>query len=417
MVVAHDLFFARRFPMKRYAQWLLTLLLGLVILSPAATSAQQTVQPEPSFPIIPGLEKAVDFWKKVFTEYSLSQLIFFDPVDMGKIYEVLDVGEANRSQTYIDGERARIAAAYGVEVGRIQAQRGVRERTLAGLKLSGRYMQHIEQIFREKNLPVELGYLPLVESSFNINARSFAGATGMWQFMQVTGKEHRLRVDRVIDERKDPLESTRAAASLLNQNYQVLGNWPLALTAYNYGAGGLARAVAERQSDNLVELIQEYNHPYWGFAPKNFYAEFLAAVDIAKNMNLYFPGIELDMPLAVQEIELKKSVSLSVLAKSNGLTHSQLLGWNPALSAQIRSVPAGYRVKVPLDSKIEPMVLVMQSRAQEQPPVVRHRVKRGETLMQIARRYGASVDRILQINGMRKTHLLQVGMTLLIPKV
>src|ERR1700746_702120 len=123
--------------------------------------------------------------------------------------------------------------------------------------------------------------------------------------MRATGKEFRLRIDRIIDERKDPLESTRAAAALLDQNYQALGNWPLALTAYNYGAGGLARAVAEIQSDDLVELIRDYNHEYWGFAPKNFYAEFLAAVEVAKNSKQYFPELEFDSPLAVKEIELK----------------------------------------------------------------------------------------------------------------
>ena len=403
--------------MKRHAQWFLSLFLSLVILSPVAISAQQPAEFDASFPTIPGLEKSVECWKKIFTQYTLSQLVFFDPLDMGKIYEVLDVGEANRPQAYIDGEKARIAAVYGVDVERIQAQRGVKERMLTGLKRSGRYMQHIEKAFREKHLPVELGYLPLVESSFDINARSFAGAMGMWQFMPITGKEYRLRIDRSIDERKDPLESTRAAAALLNQNYQILGSWPLALTAYNYGAGGIARAVAERQSDNLVELIRDYNHPYWGFAPKNFYAEFLAAVDVARNMNQYFPGIELDATLAVQEIELKKSLSLGALAKSTGLTHSELLGWNPALTAQIRLIPAGYRVKVPLDSKTEPMVQITQTRVQKQPQVVRHRVKRGETLMHIAQRYGASVDRIMQLNGLRKTRLLQVGMTLLIPKL
>jgi membrane-bound lytic murein transglycosylase D len=403
--------------MKRHAQWFLSVFLCLAICSPVVISAQQTAEFDASFPTVPGLEKSVEFWKKIFTQYTLSQLVFFDPLDMGRIYEVLDLGETSRSQAYIDGEKARIAAAYGVDVERIQAQRGIKERMLAGLKRSGRYMEHIEKVFREKNLPVELGYLPLVESSFDINARSFAGAMGMWQFMRITGKEYRLRIDRSIDERKDPLESTRAAAALLNQNYQTLGSWPLALTAYNYGAGGIARAVADRESDNLVELIRDYNHPYWGFAPKNFYAEFLAAVDVAKNMNQHFPGIELDAPLAVQEIELTKSVSLSALAKTTGLTHSELLGWNPALTAQIRSIPAGYRVKVPLDSKTEPIVQVAQTRVQEQPEVVRHRVKRGETLLQIARRYGASVDRIMQINGMRKTHMLHIGMTLLIPRV
>lgn len=368
------------------------------------------------FPLLPGLEKPVEFWKKIFTQYSLSQLVFFDPLDMSRIYEVVDVGQQNRSQDYIDGEKARIAAIHGVELVRVQAQRGIKERMLAGLKRSGRYMRHIEQIFIEKMIPVELGYLPLVESSFDINARSFAGATGMWQFMRATGKEFRLRIDRAIDERKDPLESTRAAAALLSQNYQVLGSWPLALTAYNYGAGGLSRAVAQMQSDDLVELIRDYNHPYWGFAPKNFYAEFLAAVDVAKNINQYFPGLELDAPLAVQEIELKTNVSLGALAKTHGLTHTQLLGWNPALTSHVRLIPAGYRVKVPLDSKTEPLVQVVQTRVQE-PQFVRHRVKRGETLLNIARRYGASVERILQINGLRKAHLLQVGMTLLIPKL
>jgi len=403
--------------MKRYTRWFFSVLLSLALFSPFTIYAQEAPQLENPFPITPGLESAVEFWKKVFTQYSLSQLIFFDPLDMSRIYEVMDVGEGNRPQSYIDGERARIAATYGVDMERIQAQRGVKERMLSGLKRSGRYMQHIEKVFREKNLPVELGYLPLVESSFEIGARSFAGATGMWQFMPVTGKEYGLRIDRAIDERRDPFESTRAAAALLNQNFQILGSWPLALTAYNYGAGGIARAVAEQQSDNLVELIRDYNNPYWGFAPKNFYAEFLAAVDVAKNIDQYFPGTELDAPLTVQEIELKKSVSLGVLAKNTRLSHSELLGWNPALSPQTRSIPAGYRVKIPLDTKTEPIVLVSQTRVQEQPEFVRHRVKRGETLQQIARRYGASVERIMQINGMRKSRLLQAGSTILIPKV
>src|SRR5207244_13017678 len=116
-------------------------------------------------------------------------------------------------------------------------------------------------------------------------------------------------------------------------------------------------------------------------------------------------------------IELKNSASLGALAKTTGLTHSQILGWNPALTSHLRLIPAGYRVKVPLDSKTEPLVQVVQPRGQEQSQFVRHRVKRGETVLNIARRYGASVERILQINGLRKTHLLQVGMTLLIPKL
>ena len=407
--------------MKHKARWLLSIFLCWLTIFPLTLGAETTPATDDPFPLLPGLEKPVEFWKKIFTEYSLSQLVFFDPLDMGNIYEVLDVGEGNRSQSFIDGERERIAAAHGVDVERVKAQRGIKEQMMEGLKRSGRYMQHIEQIFRGKNLPVELGYLPLVESSFDINARSSVGAMGMWQFMRTTGKEFSLRIDRVMDERKDPLESTRAAAALLDQNYQILGNWPLALTAYNYGAGGLVRAVTEIQSDNLVDLIQNYNNPYWGFAPKNFYAEFLAAIDIAKNVDQYFPGLQLHPAVTINEIALKKVSSLISLAQSTGFTLQEFLEWNPALSRGMRVVPAGYRVKLPADRNMEPIVEVAQHEPQHRerarPKVLRHRVKRGETILQIAKRYGASVERILQVNGIRKAHLLRVGTTLLIPRV
>jgi membrane-bound lytic murein transglycosylase D len=179
----------------------------------------------------------------------------------------------------------------------------------------------------------------------------------------------------------------------------------------------MARAVAEVGSDDLVELIQNYNHPYWGYPPKNFYAEFLVAVDIGKNFKQYFPGLELDSPVTIREIELKSNTSLASVINSSGLNRDDFLGWNPALSKGARIVPAGYRVKLPTDKTMERIVEVTERRAQEQPQVVRHRVKRGETLLHIARRYGASVEKILQVNGLRKAHLLQVGMTLLIPKV
>jgi peptidoglycan lytic transglycosylase D len=407
--------------MKHATRSFLLLVFFCLMISPVSLQAQTDPSKENPFPLLPGLEKPVEFWQKIFTEYSISQLVFFDPLDMSKIYEVVDVGEQDRSQTYIDAEKARIAAANGVDVERVKAQRGIKERTIDGLKRSGRYMRHIEQVFRDKGLPVELGYLPLVESSFNINARSYVGATGMWQFMRATAKEFRLRMDRVIDERKDPLESTRAAAALLEQNYQTLGNWPLALTAYNYGAGGLSRAVAAIQSDNLVDLIENYSHPYWGFAPKNFYAEFLVAVDVAKNVERYFPGLELHPAVVIREVELKKASSLTSLANSHGLPLHQFLEWNPALSAGMKVVPAGYRVKLPAGGKIEPLVEVAerqpQPQAKEQLQLVRHRVKRGETVLQIAQRYGSSVEKILQANGIRRAHLLKPGVTLLIPKL
>ena len=405
--------------MKHISRWLEVFLLGLLLCSPAELHAQGKPAGENPLPLLPGLENAFEFWKRVFSEYSSAQLIFFDPLDMSRIYEVQDVGEDSRPNKYISGEISRIAAAQGVDPDRVKAQRGIKERTAAGIKRSGKYLAQMQQIFRERGLPAEIAYLPIVESSYDINARSNVGALGMWQFMRATGKQFNMRVDRNVDERKDPLESTRAAAAYLKQAYESLGSWPLAITSYNYGPAGMARAVSEVGSNDLVALIQRYNHHYWGFAPKNFYAEFLAAVEIGRNVNKYFPGLEVDPPLAVEEVEVAKSTTVAALASAKGLTSQQLLEWNPALSHAGATVHAGYRVKLPAGGKAEIVVAEAapsRPQARTQPQVVHHRVKPGETLIHIAQRYGASLERILEANGLRRTSLLRVGMTLLIPR-
>ncbi|TMA87985.1 MAG: LysM peptidoglycan-binding domain-containing protein [Deltaproteobacteria bacterium] len=407
--------------MKHARRWLLALCFSILTLSPAGVIAESELSNRSPFPVPSGLESSVDFWKKVFTEYSLSQLIYFDALDTSKIYEVTDVGEGSRSNEYLNAERARVAAANGVDIERVKTQRGVKERTAAGLKRSGRYIRQIQQIFRDRDLPPELTYLPIVESSYDIYARSSVGALGIWQFMPRTGREY-MRVNTAIDERRDPFESSRAAAAYLKQAYEFLGSWPLAITSYNYGQGGIARAVAEVGSDNLVDLIQRYNHPNWGFAPKQFYAEFLAAVEIGTNLNKYFPDLELDASVEIKEVELSSTTALASMITSSGLSRDEFLGWNPALGTATRVVPAGYRVKLPVDRTVAPLVTVAQiqqaaRQPQAKPQIVHHRVKRGETVIEIARRYGASVERILQINGIRKAHLVKVGTTLVIPKI
>jgi membrane-bound lytic murein transglycosylase D len=340
---------------------------------------------------------------------------------MTNIYEVVEVGEDNRTDDYINGERERIAALNNIDIERVKAQRGIKERTAAGIKRSGRYLAQIQQIFRERGLPPELTYLPIVESSYDIGARSSVGAVGVWQFMPRTGREY-MRVGAGIDERRDPLESSRAAASYLKQAYDYLGSWPLAITSYNYGQAGMARAVAEVGSDNLVDLIQQYTHPYWGFPPKQFYAEFLAAVEIGSNPSQYYPGLQHEASVAIKEVEVTGRRTLAALVASSGLSRDEFLGWNPALHPTVRLVPAGYRVKLPYDRTMSPLVEVAQisTAAPRKAPsaeVTQHRVKRGETLVQIAQRYGASVQRILQVNGIRQAHLIKVGTLLRIPKI
>ena len=182
--------------------------------------------------------------------------------------------------------------------------------------------------------------------------------------------------------------------------------------------------MAQIGSDNLVDLINDYSHPYWGYAPKNFYAEFLAAVEIGKNYQQYFPGLELDAQANFREVEVRSGSSVTALASAAGLTLDQFLAWNPAVSRNARTIPAGYQMKLPSEgSTPPPVVQVARAKRTEVQPqreaktqVVRHRVKQGETIVQIAQRYGASAERILEANGMRRANLLQVGALLLIPR-
>jgi membrane-bound lytic murein transglycosylase D len=308
----------------------------------------RAVAAESAFAVLPGLEAAVAFWKQIFTRYGSGDVVFFDPFDHGKIYSVLRAPDTDEGRALVDRERARIFASYDLneEDGRVKTQRGVKEQFVAGLKISGRYMSQMRQIFRDEGLPMELAYLPLVESSFNVRARSTAGAVGMWQFMPDTGKKF-LRITDTVDERRDPLASTRAAARLLSENRKLLGNWPLAITAYNHGTEGIFRAIDVVGTRDLVEIIRRYQSPTFGFASKNFYAEFLAAADIARNSEVHFPSLRPHSPLSLHEIEIKRQVPIQSLLKPAAVSQSDFFEWNPALNPTTTMIPAGYRVKVP----------------------------------------------------------------------
>lgn len=385
---------------------------------------------ETPFPILPGLEEAVEFWKLVFTNYSTSELIFHDPREPGRMYSVLTVAESNKIQPVIDKEKERIVAEFGLveEERKVRAQRGVRERFVAGLELSGKYMEQMQKIFREAGLPVELAYLPLVESSFNVRARSRAGAVGIWQFMPLTGKRY-LHVGPTVDERRDPFESTRAAARFLKENHRALGNWPLAITAYNHGRDGMLRAVAEVESRDLVEIIRRYQGPAFGFASKNFYAEFLAAVEVAKNSDYYFPGLKHHPPFPLEEVEVIKTLSVQSLLNPLGISRKEFLDWNPALVPRIRSIPAGYRVKLP-EEKVRQFLMAYRHHVDPvlfkrtvpaKPEQVKatkwaqHRVAPGETLSGIARLYRISVRALQRANGLANIHSISAGQHLKIP--
>ncbi len=365
------------------------------------------------FPVPPGLEAAVEFWKQIFTRYSTSEVVFYDPRDLAVIYKVLKIRKGRYTRRWKRRERRKIARQHGLKsVGRVWAQRGAKERFVLGLQQSERYLDQMQAIFRKRELPVELAYLPLIESAFQVNARSRAGAVGMWQFLRRTGKRY-LRITSMVDERKDPLESTRAAAVLLEENYETFGNWPLAITAYNHGRAGIKRAVARVGSSNLTDIIRHYKGRRFGVSSKNFYAEFLAAVDVANRDREYIPDIEYDLPLNIAELKLDQPVAVSVLLRFTGVSRKEFLRWNPALSRKIRLLPKWYRVKMPSNKK----ELFTQAHLKiVNGPWVNHRVTRGETLSHIAKAYNISIREIQGINGLSNIHFIRIGQRLKIPR-
>lgn len=325
-------------------------ILWLLIVVGALGFASPLRAQERSFPVPDGLEGAVNFWKQIFAQYSTNEVVLFDPLDPVTIYRVVRASDNEEGRALLDRERARVIAEYdlGADETRIRSQRGAKEHFAEGLKIAGRYISEMKKIFRSEGLPVELAYLPLVESSFNIRARSGAGAVGMWQFMPDTGKKF-LRIDGNIDERRDPFESTKAAARLLKENYQLLGNWPLAITAYNHGTDGMFRGIKAVESDDIVDLIRQYQSPTFGFASKNFYAEFLAVVELATNKDTYFPFLRTHSPVSLREVATKRAMPLRSVLTPSAISPSDFFEWNPALDSAATMLPAGYKIKLPPD--------------------------------------------------------------------
>ena len=390
---------------------LLFLLFSGLTYTPAALARGPVATATDPFVIPAGLEPAVDFWKAIFLDYDSNQLVFFDPKNMSKIHQVVENKQGARTRRVVRSVRARLTRR-GIPSHRIKVQRGISERFAAGVRRSGRYMAHMRKIFSARGLPVELAYLPLVESSFRNDARSFRGAVGMWQFMPSTGRLY-MRVTRVLDERRDPLDATRAAARLLQDNYRELGTWPLAVTAYNHGRAGMRRAVRRLGTRDIVTIIRRYRGRTFKFASKNFYAEFLAAVHVMRDLERHLPHVRFDQLVRHEEISLTKRVAVWSLLRHSKVSRAELLTWNPALSRHATWIPAGYRLKAPeLQGQWLRKALAGIGPMASFPY---HVVSRGDTLSELAKAYRTSASAIQSMNGLRSVHRLRIGQRLEIP--
>jgi len=249
------------------------------------------------------------------------------------------------TMAHIDDQNKFLVASNSIRL-----QRGQRDFIALGLTVAPKYMTHIEKEFESQDIPIEITKLAFVESSFNLAAHSKVGASGVYQIMPATGKQY-LKIHSGIDERNEPIKASLAAAKLLRLNYKLTGNWPLAITAYNHGVGGIRKAVKAVGSEDITDLINKYEGRAFGFASKNFYASFLGVLATLKEADRLFPEIAKVQPLAFTNLKLNKPMSISEIKKKYNISNSQIAELNPDISRPIiRSqglLPKGYVLKLP----------------------------------------------------------------------
>lgn len=309
--------------------------------------------------------------------------------------------------------------------GTVRFQLGQADRFRAGLLRSGAWEAHIAETLANLGLPPEIAALPHVESSFNPAAYSKVGAAGLWQFMRGTGKRY-LRIDDAVDERLDPFRSSEAAAQLLAYNYRLLGSWPLAITAYNHGAAGMRRAQDALSTSDYLTINRNYRSASFGFASRNFYPSFLAALTIDRNPERYFGPLERAADARFHEVTLPAFVPWSALLRATDVPRETLRELNPALRPPVfdgtRLLPRGYHLRLPprlaswSSEKLEQRLGAPNLYAAQITPRS-HVVAKGETLAHIARRYGLSTVSLAARNGLSAKAQPRRGKRLSLPDV
>ncbi|MFN7905179.1 MAG: lytic transglycosylase domain-containing protein [Pseudobdellovibrionaceae bacterium] len=327
---------------------------------------------EKTFETPENLKAQVNFWLAIYTKYSTTQGVLHDPTNLEKVYAVIDFKDINsdESQDRYQKERARkkhiedkkneIAEKESIDVSKIRFQLGQSDRTKEALFFSGRYRAEMEAIFEEAGLPKELVRMVYVESSFNVLARSKVGASGLWQIMPRTSRPYRM-LKSSVDLRNSPLDATKVSAKILRMNYNILGKWPLAITAYNHGANGIKRLTERYETTSLPELIEKVSSsPNFGFASRNFYACFLAMLEVEKNALKYFPTLRWSEPFESETVKLTEPLRYRDLLKLFDEDEEKLQVFNPHLLASTKKafgvIESGVSVLLPKGKSIEKLL-------------------------------------------------------------
>lgn len=352
---------------------------------------------EEAFRVPEGLEIPVQFWVNVYSKYTSDQGILHDSENLDLIYKEIDFSDIMKradiniyrkealKERRVKNERQRIEALLkklhrlkkadslneeerriwdyfgnirernkfleASKKGRVRFQLGQRDRVIQGIFFSGRYLEDFEKIFTEAGLPRELTRMAFVESSFNIMARSRVGASGVWQIMPGTYKQYHKK-NSAVDLRNHPLEATKMAARILRSNYRMLKSWPLATTGYNHGPTGVSRVTKRYKTRDIGELVKNVqSRRSWGFASRNFYASFLAILEVERNAPKYLGPVLWSQKLEERQINLPLAIQYSDLLRWFGGEDRVLQVYNPHLTREVRrgkiNLPKGTLISVP----------------------------------------------------------------------
>ncbi len=342
------------------------------------------------FPTPDALKYHVALWKYIFGRYTSRQIVLYDSWYPQLVYEVIDRDsgsanvtakikayrsilrslarkEKNSKLNSLTPDEERVYKLFDTVTEKnrfskaaerqMRGQTGQYERFLQALQASGMYQEKFTRIFQEYGVPVELTWLPFVESFYNYKAYSHAGAAGVWQFISSTARLYDLKISSAADERFDPFKSADAAARLLKANHELLHTWPLAVTAYNHGTVGMLRAARQFGSDDFGEIAMNYRSSSFGFYSRNYYAEFVAVAQLMRENQQKFEAIDRLPAITFDEVRLEQRMFLNDVAAALSVSPDELGELNRDFKKNVLQsripIPKRFRLKVPAGKKEE----------------------------------------------------------------